>query len=238
MWAAPALPFTITVDGNYWDWPDLGPPVQWNGDDPNESAINDSYDIDWNRQTYALFGNQAAGLFFMVEMAVDFDDDTYNNWGWGPASKVDIALDTKQGGGTYRGRSGVDYLVTVRLTQDLGSGYYWTHNFGQTYYETLWEWNPNLNQFSNYGKTAAFGQNHVTTGPDHAGYFEFGILHSDVGYPSKFGWWAYVDNQLDPPDDFCPDAGFDEGYTPEPGTMALFLAGMGGLVLLLRRRKS
>lgn len=213
-----AAAWAVTIDGYETDW---SSPDTINVDGP-EADITDEYDIDEN---WFIWNDDGTGnlYFAMTTISVMSDPELE-----GTPTTADFAAillntdsNTSTGSDPY-GIGGVGAEYYMQLTLDIAEN--------TAVVAPLYEWNgSSWDLVGNVGYMAR-GDNDGHT------LVEWSLDATYVGSPGSFLWGGYIDNGLADPEDHCPNNWDQEGFTPEPGSMALMLVGLPVVLVLGRRR--
>ncbi len=202
----------ITIDGSDRDW--MSPDTT--NDDAREAwyqnAWHDDVDIEFNYYEWDYeTGNGYCAFAFRTY-------DTMPPDSCGDYTEILINVDEDSGtGGARHGRSGFEYALYYDLSASSPNVILYEYNSGS---------------WADVGGADVDALRLPTTD-----FVEFHISATDIGFPSKFQWAAYYDNDDSPPDDWCPDDTDQPGFTPEPTTIVLLGLGLLGGRMWWRRRR-
>jgi len=255
---------TYTIDGNLGEWSTSYPGyVEW-ADPANDTIGVGPYsehthlDIIRARQSIGFIAGQNPSNWYVLwglETAAPFTTD-----GFEKIRQQLFVNDPRVGGGPvsdYPSLSGqADFFAEGFLTDvDPDTAQVVMKTDGTRYGFSMKRWSGST--WVSFTPTFAKYAYHNTA---TNGYLEIGVLFSDLGFsrfppnPDPFGW-ALADDDYDtvePNRDLSPNPGtgsfgatgpkpnndgnWNYGFTPEPGTTALFLVGLLGLGAIRRKR--
>ncbi len=196
----------INIDGSDADWTSIT--IDTINDDPIGDVVDPPADYNY---AYDIDWNYFEWDVANNNLAFAFYTEEDLGSTAGHFAEIFLNTDKDSTGGTWRSVPGLEYYMTWDM-----DGTDWE----------LWEWTTSWSQVSSPDMSAAKGSDFV----------EWAVDADEVGYPATFYWGAYLDNAGVWSDDYCPDDYEQEGFIPEPGTMALMSLGLVGFAAWRRRR--